>query len=86
MNTGIRSMIFAVALMLAVACGRPGSGVAGTTAVDRAVAVARAVRADPPATDSILAAHDFTRAEFDALLYHVAADSALARVYTGAIQ
>jgi hypothetical protein len=56
------------------------------TGVDHAVAVAQAVRAHPTAADSILAAHDLTRGEFDALLYDIAADSALARAYTEAIR
>lgn len=48
--------------------------------------VARAIQANPAATDSILAAHRLTGAGFDSLMYDVAADSALARAYTEAMR
>lgn len=73
------------ALLLAAACSRSDEGAAGgataMTAVDRAVAVARAIQATPAAADSILGAHGLTRDGFDSLMYAIAADSALARVY-----
>jgi hypothetical protein len=50
------------------------------------VAVARAIQVAPPAADSVLAAHGFTRAGFDALLYDIAVDSALARAYAEGIR
>lgn len=56
------------------------------TPVARAVAVAQAVRAQPNAADSILAAHGLTRDEFDSLMYDIAADSALAGTYAEAIR
>lgn len=59
---------------------------AARTAVDRAVAVARAIQVAPPAADSVLAAHGFTRAGFDALLYDIAVDPALARAYAEGIR
>lgn len=78
------------ALLLAAACGRAderavGEG-ASLTGVDRAVAVARAIQVAPAAADSILAAHGLTRAGFDALMYDIAADSALAQTYADAIR
>jgi hypothetical protein len=86
----IGRLALGTALLLAAACGRSeGSAAGGTsdmTAVDRAVAVARGIRAHPTAADSILAAHDLTRDGFDALMYDIAADSALARAYTEAVR
>ena len=88
-----RIVVFGAALMLAAACGpRPGAqaaeadGTSSTSTVDRAVAVARALRASPAATDSILAAYTLTRAEVDSLMYRIAADAALARTYAEAIR
>ncbi|MEX0692420.1 MAG: hypothetical protein WD043_11315 [Gemmatimonadales bacterium] len=59
---------------------------AASTPVDRAVAVARALHANPAATDSILSAHGLNRAGFDALMYDIASDSAWARAYAEAIR
>ena len=84
-------------LVLAAGCTRPGGDAAdagnaaeatgaAATSVDRAVAVARALHANPAATDSILSAHRLTRAGFDALMYEIASDSALARAYAEAIR
>ena len=90
MNPSIRRWAFGTALILAPACGRPGGQAASeastVTVLDHAVAVTRAIRATPAATDSILAAYGLTRAEFNDLMYEVAADSALARRYTEAIK
>jgi hypothetical protein len=93
MNARTRWLALGAALILAAACSRPEGNASGeprgastTTAVDRAVAVARAIQANPAAADSILAAHGLTRAGFDSLMYDVAADSALARAYTEAIR
>jgi hypothetical protein len=75
-------------LILGAACGRAPDQAARRapveTAADRAVIVARAIRANPAAADSILAAHGLTRAGLDSLMYEIAADSALARAYTEA--
>jgi hypothetical protein len=51
-----------------------------------AVTVARAVEANPAATDSILAAHGLTRAGLDSLIFAIAADSAKAAVYSDALR
>lgn len=90
MNALITRLALGTALIVAAACSRSEGSAAGgasdMTPVDRAVAVARAVRAHPTAADSILTAHGLTRDEFDALMYDIAADSALARAYTEAIR
>ncbi len=93
MNPRIRFVALATGLTLAAACSRPGGESAGAgggasamAAVDHAVAAANAIRANPAAADSILAAHGLTRARFDSLMYEVAADPALARAYTQAIR
>jgi hypothetical protein len=49
--------------------------------VRRAVEVARALRTTPDSADVVLAAHAMTRAEFDSLLYRIAADPRLATLY-----
>lgn len=88
MNAPIGRLTIGTALFLAATCSRPEEratgGASDMTPVDHAVAVARAIRAQPTAADSILAAHDLTRDAFDALMYDIAADSALARAYTEA--
>jgi hypothetical protein len=90
MTARIRRWAFGTALILAPACGRAEREAAGgastVTVLDHAVAVTHAIRATPTATDSILAAHGLTRAEFNDLMYEVAADSALALAYTNATQ
>lgn len=91
MTAGFRRWLaFGPALLVAAACGGSEERVVGETAartaVDRAVAVARAIQVAPPAADSVLAAHGFTRAGFDALLYDIAVDSALARAYAEGIR
>jgi hypothetical protein len=92
MNTQIRAVVFGMALLVGSACSSPGRDAAGTagrdttTRFDHAVAAARAVQGNPAAADSILAAHGFTRAGFDSLMYEIAADSQQARVYTEAIR
>jgi len=90
MNARMRGLALGSVLILAAACSRAEENAAGeaaaTTAVDRAVAVARAIRANPAAADSILASHGLTRAGLDSLMYEVAADSALARAYTEATE
>jgi hypothetical protein len=52
--------------------------------VTRVAAVANAIEGRPAATDSILAANDMTRDEFESRLYDIAADPALTAVYEGA--
>ena len=90
MNARIRRWAFGSALILAPACSRAGGESAGgastVTVLDHAVAVTHAIRTNPTATDSILAAHGLTRAGFNDLMYDIAADSALARAYTNATQ
>jgi hypothetical protein len=89
MNALPGRLALGTALILAAACGRSDGRSTGASArapVDRAVAVAQAIRAHPSAADSILAAHELTRDGLDALMYDIAADSALARAYTEAIR
>lgn len=82
----------AVILVTAGACGHPdetggaASEGSATTSTNRAVAVARAIQATPARADSILAAHGLSRADFDALLYEIAADPSRARAYAETIK
>jgi hypothetical protein len=88
MNARMWGLVFGSVLILAAACGRAQenatAGAAAPAVVDRAIAVAHGIQANPAAADSILASHGLTRAGLDSLMYDVAEDSALARVYTQA--
>lgn len=90
MSARIQRLAIGTALILvAAACGRSDDAnqtASASTDLDRAVAVARALQTNPAASDSILAANGLTQAGFDALMYEIAADSALARAYTEAIR
>jgi hypothetical protein len=52
--------------------------------VTRLAVIANAIEERPAAADSILAAHDMTRADFESRLYDVAADPTLTRAYEAA--
>lgn len=54
--------------------------------IDEVAGMANDIAARPAAADSILAAHDMTRAAFDSLLYEVAADPMLTAAYQEARQ
>ncbi len=99
MTARIPLLFITALLLLAGACDRPGARKAdagyandaarpgsAVTTLDRAIAVAHAIRANPAATDSILAAHRLTRAGLDSLMYEVASDSAMARAYGEAVR
>ena len=93
MNARSRGLIGGAVLVLAAGCGGPGEAPSGAAAgaptqseVDPAVAVAQAVRANPAAADSILAAHGLTRDGFDSLMYDVAADAQRAQAYAEAMR
>lgn len=49
--------------------------------VGHAVAMARAIQERPGEVDAILAEHEMTREEFETLLYDIAADPAMSRLY-----
>jgi hypothetical protein len=86
----------AVALVVAFGCTRgnnSGATVSDTTAAaatapaNRAVTAARlanAIAANRAAADSILTAAGYTRDSFNALMYEIAADSAMSVAYAGA--
>jgi hypothetical protein len=93
----MRHLICGAALALA-ACGgaddAPGAdrGAADSIAVDtsmalvtRAATVTMGVEAMPAKADSILAASSLTIEEYEALMYRIAADSALSALYGDAI-
>jgi hypothetical protein len=54
------------------------------TKVERATAIAAAIRKDPSRADAILAEHATTRADFEALLYEIAEDPSPAAAYAAA--
>jgi hypothetical protein len=88
---------FLLGVLVVAGCGgdRPSPGAQGssdTIAVDsgmaivaRAANVTLAAREFPASTDSILTASGLTIEEFEALLYRIAADSALAALYRDAV-
>ena len=84
------SAVFLLALATACAGGddRSDTGAAAdTTAAGRArsaAAVANAIEANPAAADSILRAAGHTAEEFEALMYDIAADSAMSAAYAAA--
>ena len=79
-------------LALVTACGngdeRPAAAVStgAGSEVDQAVEIARAIRANRSAAESVLAAHNMTPAGFDSLMYEIASDSTKAAAYARAIQ
>ncbi len=92
MNPAARAGALVIAAVM-LGCGgerEPDTASEGAAApasdVAQAVAVARAVEANPGAADSILAAHGLTRAAFDSLLYVIAADPAKAAAYEDALR
>lgn len=98
MSIDLRRWAGVTALALLAACGQPASdadaepvadvesAAAPVANVELAVATARAIKAQPMAIDSILREHGLTRADFDALLYDIAADPELARSYAMAMK
>ena len=52
--------------------------------VTQAAEVARAIALKPVAADSILAAHNMTRAGFDSLMYEIAMDPVLTEAFEAA--
>ena len=92
MSARSRRLAWGAALGMVVGCGAPGDTESGAAAgastpvdVDRAVAVALAIRANPAQTDSILTAHGLTREGLDSLMYDVAENDVRARAYTQAL-
>jgi hypothetical protein len=70
--------------LAAAACGGAKSEAASTTAqneAQRAAAIEQAVRAAPTKADSILAANGLDADQLEALMYRVAADSAMSAEY-----
>jgi hypothetical protein len=82
----------AVLLLGATVCGRAEEKAGGRAAsagstADRGVtaaAVANAIAANPRAADSILRAAGYARDGFQALMYEIAADSAMSASYAAA--
>lgn len=83
-----RAVLISMMVVAIAACGdtadQPGEEEAVPTWVTDVAAVADAVEAQPAAADSILRAHDMTRATLDSLLYEIAADPTLTAAYQDA--
>ena len=85
---GRMALALSLVILVMAACGDARAPGADESAaldapawVDDVADVASAIRDQPSATDSILTAHDMTRAELDSLLYEIAADPALTDAY-----
>lgn len=92
-----RAATTTLALVVLVGCGdstdRPADADRGATGaeveavpewVTRVAMVANSIEDRPTAADSILAANDMTRDEFESRLYDIAADPVLTAAYEGA--
>ena len=85
----MRSRMVVPVLVLIAACARgeadaDSTPVAAAQPADRATTaatVANAIAANPASADSILAANNLTRDSFQALMYEIAADSAMSATY-----
>ncbi len=98
MTGKIISPIAIVFVFALVACGGAERGEVAETAasaaaeiegaatadwVDQMAAVANAIESQPAAVDSILSANSMTAAQFDSLLYVIAADAELSARFEG---
>jgi hypothetical protein len=63
--------------------GEPAGTLSRETAsrVDKAVAVAKAVEANPGRADAVLREHGMTAQQFEDLMYEIAADPAMSEEY-----
>ncbi|WP_096332888.1 hypothetical protein [Nannocystis exedens] len=69
-----------VLLALVVACG----GSAGK--VDQAVTIAKEIREKPDEAEKILGAHQMTADQWEALMYEIASDPAMAEQFEAGLQ
>lgn len=84
-----RIFCLALPLLLATACGGattpaeppPVEATAVDPRVERAVLIANAIKAEPARADAILQENGISRADFEALLFQIAEDPALAASY-----
>jgi|Wag4MinimDraft_19_1082662.scaffolds.fasta_scaffold81688_2 hypothetical protein len=79
-----RNLLGALALLVAAAC--TGSDAPSPDTARRAAAVAREVQAKPAAAAAAVEAGGWSVADFEALLYDIAADPDAAAAYTAALQ
>jgi len=56
-----------------------------TTKVDRAAAIARAIRANPDNADDILRQNGMTEQQYESLMYEIAADPAMSAEYSAKV-
>jgi hypothetical protein len=83
MKTTLRALL--LPLLLLSACGGGGSAPSSADAA-KAGAVAKQLAADPAKGADALKASGWSEAEFEALLYDIAADPALSRAYIEAMR
>lgn len=79
MKLALSSLLFSFIL----ACGGPGDG---GSKVDQAVTIARELRARPADAEQILAEHSLTADQWEALMFDIADDPALAAKYAAALE
>ncbi|MBL8617746.1 MAG: hypothetical protein JNM72_19210 [Deltaproteobacteria bacterium] len=83
MKTTLRALL--IPLLLLSACGGSGSAPSAADAT-KAGGVAKQLAADPAKGAEALKASGWSEAEFEALLYDIAADPALSKVYLEAMR
>ena len=71
-----------ILLSFTLACG----GAAEGNKVDQAVTIAKELKAKPDDAEKILAAHNMTEDQWEALMYEIAGDPALATKFEAGIQ
>jgi hypothetical protein len=71
-----------ILLSFTLACG----GAAGGDKVDQAVTIAKELKAKPDDAEKILGAHNMTEDQWEALMYEIASDPALASKFEAGVK
>jgi len=86
----VKKLILSALIVATAACGGASDTSADTAAapdeVAIAIAISNAISANPAAADSALQANSLTREGLDALLFRIAADSAMSVRYTAGLR
>jgi hypothetical protein len=73
----------AILLSFALACG---GGAAEGNKVDQAITIAKELRAKPDDAEKILGVHKLTEDQWEALIYEIASDPALAEKFEAGVK
>lgn len=72
-----------ILLSFTLACG---GGAAGGNNVDEAIAIAKELKAKPDDAEKILGSHNMTEDQWEALMYDIASDPALASKFEAGVK